>query len=206
MTPARASFLQKLRKLHAWIGLAGSAVGLLFGISGFLMNHRAVMKISTPRPEVQRVQMELAEAPASIEALASDLATRYGYDASRARSKVQAAKPSRFQGTEVMDAEKWMVTLPGHARFLKATYVPGGRVVDLEVGRTGFIGAMERLHKAEAGDAPWILLADAFAGSLVFLTLSGILLWTQLDGKRILATGLVAGGLLALVLVASRAW
>lgn len=206
MTPTRASFLQKLRKLHAWIGLSGAAMGLLFGISGFLMNHRAAMKIATPTPEVQRVQVELAQPPATIEALAADLAARYGYPAARARLKVQSAKPARFAGAEVLDAEQWSITLPGHSRFLKAAYVPGDRVVKLEVGQTGFLGAMERMHKAEAGDAPWILLADAFAGSLVFLTLSGILLWTQLDGKRVLATGLVIGGFALLIVVASRAW
>ncbi len=206
MTPSRASFLQKLRKLHAWIGLGGSALGLLFGITGFLMNHRAVMKITTPKPEVQQVQVELAQPPASIEALATDLASRYGYSATRARLKVQAAQAARFSGAEVVDAEQWSITLPGHSRFLKATYVPGGRVVKLEQSRTGFIGAMERMHKAESGDAPWILLADAFAGSLIFLTLSGILLWSQLDGKRVIAVGLVAGGFIALLLVASRGW
>ena len=206
LTPARASFLQKLRKLHAWIGLGGAAFGLLFGISGFLMNHRAVMKISTPKPEVQKVQMDLSQPPATIEALAADLAARYGYSAARARMRVQGPKPVRFGGVDTVDAEQWSITLPGHSRFLKATYAPGDRVVKLEIGRTGFLGAMERLHKAEAGDTAWILLADAFAGSLVFLTLSGILLWTQLDGKRVLATGLATGGFVALILVASRAW
>ena len=78
MNPTRASFLQTLRKLHAWIGLSGSAFGLLFGITGFLMAHRAVMKIDTGKAEAQSVQVELAQPPASIDALAQDLASRYG--------------------------------------------------------------------------------------------------------------------------------
>lgn len=206
MTKSRASFLQSLRKLHAWIGLSGSAFGLLFGLTGFLMNHRTVMKIDTGKEEARAVQVELAQPPASIEALARDLASRYGYPMSRVRARVQAAKPARFGGSQVMNAEQWTVTLAGHSRLIRAAYTPGNRVVQLEQTETGFIGALERMHKSEAGDAPWILLTDAFAGSLVFLTLSGILLWTQLDGKRLLAAGLVTGGLVALIFVASRAW
>lgn len=206
MKPTRASFLQTLRKLHAWIGLSGSAFGLLFGFTGFLMNHRAVMKIDAGKAEAQSVQVELAQPPASIDALAQDLASRYGYPMSRVRTRIQAAKPARFGGAQVVNAEQWTVTLAGHSRFIRAAYIPGNRVVQLEQTETGFIGALERMHKSEAGDAPWILLTDAFAGSLVFLTLSGILLWSQLDGKRLLAAGLVTGGFVTLILMAARAW
>lgn len=203
---SRTQFLQTLRKLHAWIGLSGSAFGLLFGITGFLMSHRAVMKIDTGKAEAQSVQVELAQPPASIEALAQDLAARYGYPMSRVRTRVQGAKPTRFGGAQVTNVEQWSIVMAGHARFIRATYMPGNKVVQLEQTQAGFIGALERMHKSEAGDAPWILLADAFAGSLVFLTLSGILLWTQLDGKRLLAVGLVTSGCITLILVAARAW
>ncbi|HZU53115.1 MAG TPA: hypothetical protein VFF77_04415, partial [Holophagaceae bacterium] len=86
----KGAFLKTLRKLHAWIGLSGSALGLLFGITGFLMSHRAVMKIDTGQAESQSVQVELAQPPASIDALAQDLAARYGYPMSRVRTRVQA--------------------------------------------------------------------------------------------------------------------
>ncbi|MDB5932854.1 MAG: peptidase [Massilia sp.] len=41
----RATFLKWLRKMHGWIGLWGATLGLLFGSSGILLNHRAVLKI-----------------------------------------------------------------------------------------------------------------------------------------------------------------
>ena len=57
-----------------------------------------------------------------------------------------------------------------------------------------FLQVLKRLHKGDGGQTGWTLLTDAFAGSLVFLTLSGILLWTRLDGGKLLAAGLAFGG------------
>jgi hypothetical protein len=203
---SKARLLRALRKLHAWIGLSGAALGLLFGVTGFLMNHRAVMKLPGGHTEVEKVQLELAGPAASPEALARDLAARLGFAPERARWQVQAPKPVRFGGASVTAAGSWTVMLGTHSRQARATYQPGNRTVEVEQRRADLLGALQRMHKADAGHGPWILLADAFAGALVFLTLSGILLWTRLAGGKLLAAGLAVGGLLAVVLVASRAW
>ena len=47
----RAVFLKWLRKTHGWIGLWGEAIGLLFGVTGILQNHRTVLKM--PAAQVQ---------------------------------------------------------------------------------------------------------------------------------------------------------
>lgn len=52
----------------------------------------------------------------------------------------------------------------------------------------------------------WILLTDAFAGGLVFLSLSGVLLWTRLSGPKLLAAGLMLAVVVTAIGVASRAW
>ena len=36
----RATFLKWLRKMHGWIGLWGAALGLLFGVSGILLQRK----------------------------------------------------------------------------------------------------------------------------------------------------------------------
>lgn len=202
----RAAFLRNLRRFHAWVGLTGASFGLLFGVTGFLMSHRAVMKIEAGQVEARKVQIELEQAPATIEALADALSAKFGVPLSRMRWRVQAPKAARFGGQQVTAAPQWTVTVGGHAHFARATYLPGNRTVDLERSDANLIEALERMHKAEAGQAGLILLTDCFAGVLVFLTLSGTLLWTRLAGPRLLALGLASAGLLALVLVASRAW
>ncbi len=202
--PSRA--LRWVRKVHAWIGLSGAAFGLLFGSTGILLNHRAVMKVEAGRSEETKVQVELLAPAPSPEALAQALQQQLGWEAGRLRVRPQAGRPVRIQGREVRAAESWMVSYGGHARWARATYFPGNRTVEVEQRRGDLLEALKRLHKAEAGQVGWILLADAFAGALILLTLTGLLLWTRLAGPRLLALGLGLGGLLACLVTASRAW
>ena len=101
MAASPASFLIWLRKFHAWVGLSGAAFGLLFGITGFLQNHRAVMKIEAGRIEERKVTVDLGEAPATVEALAqalyararAALLSRCGFRRSRRTSRHPEASP-----------------------------------------------------------------------------------------------------------------
>src|SRR5262249_29148400 len=67
----RSGFLKWLRRTHAWFGLWGAALGLLFGVTGFLLNHRAVLKIPAAKMEERRIQLQLpTPAPDNAQALA----------------------------------------------------------------------------------------------------------------------------------------
>ena len=58
----RITFIKWLRKVHGWIGLWGAALGLLFGTTGFLLNHRGgPLRISTGEPVVSTVQVPLPQ-------------------------------------------------------------------------------------------------------------------------------------------------
>jgi len=60
----RANFIKWLRKVHGWVGLWGAVLGLLFGATGFLLNHRAgPMKVSTGQPQVEELQMAVPDKP-----------------------------------------------------------------------------------------------------------------------------------------------
>lgn len=204
--PRKARILRLLRKLHAWIGLGGAVFGLLFGITGFLLNHRGVMKIESGQIQERKVSVEFPEAPASPEVLARTLAARFNVPMHRVKWLTKAAKPGRLGGAQVQAAEQWTVAFLGHAHFALATYTPGNRTVELEQRDANFVQALKRLHKGDGGQFGWTLLSDAFAGALVFLTLSGVLLWTRLSGSKLLAAGLALGGLFTAILVASRSW
>ncbi|WLT30478.1 PepSY-associated TM helix domain-containing protein [Geothrix sp. PMB-07] len=204
--PRKAAFLRVLRKLHAWVGLSGAAFGLLFGFTGILLNHRGVMKIEAGQISEHKVTVEFPEAPASPEALAQALAARFNVPMNRVKWLTKAGKPGRMGGAQVKVADQWTVAFFGHAHFALATYTPGNRTVELEQKDANFLQVLKRLHKGDGGQIGWILLSDAFAGALLFLTLSGILLWTRLAGPKLLAAGLAVGGLAIAILVVSRAW
>ena len=57
----RGRLLRGLRKIHGWLGLWGAVLGLLFGVSGFLLNHRAVMKIPAAKMEAREIQLKMVQ-------------------------------------------------------------------------------------------------------------------------------------------------
>lgn len=206
-TPSRrAAFLLGLRRWHARVGLAGAAFGVMWGCTGILLNHREVMPI--PRGAVEATQMALTldAAPATPDALAADLARRLGFPGSQAEAEVQPARPASFGGTALRAAEVWRVVLEGHHRWVLGTYTPGDRTVHLQMRAAGFLETLKRLHKSEAGSPGWILFADAVAGMILFMSLSGTLLWSKLAGPRLLALALSGGAIAVALVVASRAW
>ena len=205
-TPRRSAFLLGLRRWHARVGLAGAAFGLMWGFTGILLNHRDVMQI--PRGAVATSQMVLGlDAPAaSPDALAAELAKRLGFPVSQTESEVQPGKPVSLGGTTLPAAEVWRVGLEGHHRWVLATYTPGDRSVKLQLRVAGFLETLKRLHKSEAGSRGWVLVADGVAGMLLFMSLSGMLLWSRLAGPRLLALGLSGGAVAVAIAVASRAW
>jgi hypothetical protein len=61
VTPrARLSFVLWLRRTHRWFGLWGATFGLLVGVSGIWLNHRAVLKLPFAQ-ELQNSQIALPE-------------------------------------------------------------------------------------------------------------------------------------------------
>ncbi|HJW33704.1 MAG TPA: PepSY-associated TM helix domain-containing protein [Holophagaceae bacterium] len=204
--PRAARILRLIRKLHAWIGLSGATFGLLFGVTGFLLNHRGMLKIEAGQIQERKVAVELGMAPATPEALARELAGRFGVPMARVKWLTKAGKAGRIGGAPVQAAEQWSVAFTGHAHFALATYTPGNRTVELEQKDATFVQALKRLHKGDGGQLAWILVSDAFAGALLFLTLSGILLWTRLAGPKLLAAGLALGALSVGILIAAQGW
>ena len=64
----------------------------------------------------------------------------------------------------------------------------------------GFIATLTNLHKGVGMPVPWILLIDTLAGSLIFLSISGAILWWETHRRRLV--GLVIFGVSVVVTVA----
>jgi len=124
----------------------------------------------------------------------------------RVKWLTKAGRSGRMGDASVKAPELWTVAFMGHAHFAQATYVPGNRTLELEQRDASFVQVMKRLHKGDGGQWGWILVADAFAGGLIFLTLSGLLLWTRLAGPKLLALALGIGGLGLLTVLTVLGW
>ncbi|MCY0385699.1 PepSY-associated TM helix domain-containing protein [Robbsia sp. Bb-Pol-6] len=201
----RSRFLKWLRKVHGWVGLWGAVLGLLFGVTGFLENHRAVLRIGTPGPVKTQVELPVpAPQPRDPRALAAWLGKTLQLDAAHARVTREPAQPVDWGGQAVMQPEHWQIrfTTPRHS--VTADYWKNANTVRVARSDHGWLTVMQNLHRSNGVGVGWVLLADSIAGSLVLLSITGVILWTELNRRRTVGFGIFAASLITLVVVAGR--
>lgn len=190
----RGAFLLWLKRTHAWTGLFGALMFVLLGFSGFLLNHRNVMKIDTGAPVVSSVEfLHEGEPFESRDAFIAWVAEEYGVvQEARDSRKAPVIRTVLFDGREQDAIERWDARFVGPNATLEASYVPAANLVALERNEFSFLTFLKELHKGHGIGIVWILLIDAAAGALLLMSLSGILLWSRLHGPRLAAIGLLA--------------
>ncbi|MBS0347806.1 MAG: PepSY-associated TM helix domain-containing protein [Proteobacteria bacterium] len=194
----RAVFLGWLRKIHLYVGLWGAALGLLFGATGILLNHRAVLKIPVEKTVQTTVQLQLPRAFGSPDELAGWLRDELGFSAGQVTQvKTQPARSVVWADRDVAQPERWSVGLQTPTRGVSAEYFVGNRFVKLDQSDATPIGTLTRLHMAVGASAFWVLLSDTIAGSLILLSITGLLLWTQFHPLRTTAVLTSLGALAA---------
>jgi hypothetical protein len=172
-----------VRQLHLWVGAWGALAAILYGFTGLVMNHRFAWTVpqgdSVPAEPV-RVTVP-AQARASTAAMAAWLQREHGL-----RALVQRVQPPKDKvpvGTgHGAQPEKWTLS-GGDARDAwNVEYAAGD--ASLEIRRTahGWLSAFNRLHKSQGGGLAWIALGDSFALAMIFLGMSGLVLWAR--GRR----------------------
>ncbi len=189
--PKRFQWLKWLRRIHAWVGLWGAALGLLFGVSGILLNHRTVMKI--PAVQMEQSQLELAlpaPAPADVNALAKWLQAQLSIDREPGKISTDPAKAVTWAGQNFQQPSQWRVDFHSPQQSITAEYWVGNTYVSIKRQDANVFAFITRLHKGVGMGTAWVLLADTLAGGLVFLSLTGLLLWTKLHGSRLTMAGL----------------
>jgi hypothetical protein len=192
----KGSFLKWLKRVHAWLGLWGAALGLLFGTSGFLLNHRAQLKINAATPIESTVQIALPDAARSDpKALANWLAAYTASDA-EPKTRTMLARKVIWNDKPVEKPAEWTATLARPNYTVSATYTVGNRFAEVKRIEQNFWGTLNGLHKGTGSGIGWILLVDTLAGALVTLCITGFLLWSKLHGPRLAALGLIGGAVL----------
>jgi hypothetical protein len=193
---SRGSFLKWLRRTHGWLGLWGAAMGLLFGFTGILMNHRDIMKIPIGRMEQTEIQLALPEPrPANPKTMAAWLGENLQVDIRQAKIKHEPAKEVVWQNQTLKQPAAWNITVRSPNRMLSAEYWEGNAFVSVKQGNANLLQILNNLHKGTGLGVGWILLVDTLAGALMLLSMTGILLWTRLHGPRLMAAGLGLGSL-----------
>jgi hypothetical protein len=195
LTPQdRLALVRWLRRTHRWFGLWGATFGLLVGFSGIWLNHRAVLKLPFAQ-QMQNSQIALPDpAPETPEALALWLRTSLQLDAAPNSVRVEKARPLPWAergasgaagpGHPLIQPERWIFIFGGPHSTLQAELWAGNHSISIRRVDNGLIGTLTNLHKGVGMPVAWILLVDTLAGSLVFLSISGVLLWWQTQQRR----------------------
>jgi hypothetical protein len=202
----RASFIKWLRKLHGWIGLWGAALGLLFGSTGILLNHRAVMKI--PAAQVQETTLQIplpVPAPEDAQAMANWLQRDLEFDRPASRVRSEPEKTVAWGDKAMKQPAHWTIAFNSPSANLQAEYWAGNNFVSVKRSDNNFFASLNNLHKGTGVGLGWVLLVDTLAGSIIFLSLTGVLLWILLNRRRMIGAGVGLASLGLVVTLALRA-
>ena len=189
---SRAHFLRWLRRMHGWVGLWGAVLGLLFGLTGFLLNHRAVMKIPALQMEQSQFELELPHpAPGNAKEFANLMQREFALKQPAYKIHDEPAKPIAWGDRKLVQPAQWKAEFHLPHYSLTADYWVGNQFVSVKRQDVNAWGFLMRLHKGVGLNAGWILLVDSLAGAMIFLSITGVLLWTKMRGSRLAMAGLV---------------
>jgi hypothetical protein len=202
-----------VRQLHLWIGAWGAIAAILFGISGFVQNHRGIMKLPQgDTTEVSSVEMEVPEsARESREAMRNWLRDTQHIDVEMQRGREGGRGPggggssAGGRGGEGGGPKRWMFN-GGNARILtQVEYVEGAPTATVHKSENSALAILNRLHKGVGGGIPWILLTDSFAVAMVLLGISGIILWARGRTVAQMAFSIVGVAVVVLLVIGGSA-
>ena len=197
----RATFVKWLRKVHGWVGLWGAALGLLFGTTGFLLNHRGgPLKVSTGEPQVAMLQVPLPQpAPETPRELGMWLKHELKLAGMPGRVQKEPAHPVAWGERSVVQPEHWQLNFASPHENTSAEYWVGNGYVTVKRSENTFLAMLTNLHKGVGLSVGWVLLIDTLAGSIILLSLTGVLLWTELNKRKTIGVVLVLGSIVAAV-------
>ena len=190
-----------IRQLHLWIGAWGALAAILFGLTGFIQNHRAILKIPQgDSTEISKVELPVPEsARASPDALRDWLIAERHLDVDGLR--VQPGGSVEFNGERIKQPARWMLN-GGNARISwQGEYTVGNAAISMRTSQQSPLAVMARLHKGVGGGAAWVLLTDTFAFALILLGISGIYMWARDRSLRQIVFSIMGIAVAAILLI-----
>jgi hypothetical protein len=194
-----------IRQLHLWIGAWGALAAILFGFTGFVQNHRALLKL----PQGEATELTNIELPVPDAVRATpDTMRAWLVDVQHVdidNQRVQRSAPMQFNGQTIDPPARWTFT-GGNARVVtQVEYRQGDAALTLRTTRQSPLATLLRLHKGVGGGIAWILLTDSFALAMIALGLSGLVLWARGRNTRQMAFSTVGAALVIIALIGAAA-
>ena len=197
----RGTFLRWLRKTHGILGLWGAGLGLLFGATGILLNHRSVMKLPLAQYEKSNIELQLpAVSFSNPKQLSQWLQGELHLTKPASKMEAEPSKKVTWNGLPVQQPALWKVDFHTAQYSVTTEYWVGNQFVSVKRQEANVFAFLSRLHKGVGMNNGWILLADSLAGALIMLCMTGVLLWTKMRNSRLMLVGLSGSSILLAIM------
>ena len=181
-----------LRRSHGWLGIWGAVAGILFGVTTVLMVHSDAFPANEAETSIIQLPVN-GMAVDSVDDLGAFVKAELGLSTTW-------RQPINRSGAGTRSNQPVYITqFTSPRRTLDLRYVDGNEYIEITRTERGFLDTLNRLHRGNGAQLGWTLIGDAFSGALIVLAISGVLLWSRMDGSRLLAIGLGGAGLLAVL-------
>jgi len=202
-----------VKRTHAWTGISTAILALIFAWSGFMLNHRTHFTLGAPAQTTEFTIPAPAAGFASPQDLADFLVAEFGLRTSPTLENRDATAPSAGRGMGMGQqaaggrrgggggvaargpslAASWQA--PGGD--FSGEWVVGSSEIAINQSDRGFNRIVNRLHAGRGMEGgSWHFIISAYAVMLLFLSLSGVMLWSRLSGTARMGGGLLGASLL----------
>lgn len=182
------TLLTVCRSVHIYLTMLGLLVMLLFGITGFTINHEGGMTAATPRVTEVEGKVPLALITAHDELrMVEHLRQTF------------AIKGAMTDFTEISDEFAVAFKEPGQVWDITIAKADGQVTARSE--EYGFIAIINNLHRGRYTGPAWSLVIDFSAILIVLACLTGFVLWLALPRRRQLGIAFLAAGTVATMAV-----
>jgi len=199
----RAYWLKTLHEWH-WVSSALCLIGLLlFGITGFTLNHAASIE-AKPKVTTRTATVDDALRAALLKELPAAKARKGKAELPaelQAWIQAQWAVDTAGRDAEWSDDEIYLsLPRPGGDAWLRLSLIDG----EAEYERTdrGWLSYFNDLHKGRNSGAAWSLFIDIFAAATLVFSITGLFILKMHAGNRPFTWPMVGMGLVIPVLLA----
>lgn len=191
-------YYKPVRKLHLYFGLFISPFILIFGLSVLFLNHIGITDKLTPVEELPEEKVKLNQFPQDT----SDLATARNI---MSLLNISGEVNLVFERDEYMHIEVYKPGLKTNVKVdLKTDSVYISKVKEGPFRGMNYLHKMPGPHNVRLRGTSfflkvWKILSDAVVYLILFLTTSGIFLWTFHKKERKIGLVVLSGGILLFV-------
>ncbi len=107
------------------------------------------------------------------------------------RMREEPSRPAAWD-KNVRQPARYTASFGSASRNVQAEYWVGSDHISVRTAENNFYATLGNLHKGIGASVGWVLLADTLGGGMIFLSITGVILWTQLNRRRMVGSILAA--------------